>query len=78
MHSYCMRAVLPSQCHDKRSIPLLASSLCPSSHLLHGASRFLGVVVRHVGEEVVGDMRIGDVMEDRVQETVTPVHSEGT
>ena len=39
-----------------------------------GAWARLGVVVRHGGEEVVRDVRVGDVVEDVVQRAVGAVH----
>mmetsp|Transcript_10478 Transcript_10478/g.18316 ORF Transcript_10478/g.18316 Transcript_10478/m.18316 type:complete len:201 (+) Transcript_10478:849-1451(+) len=46
-----------------------------SQNLLNRYRGFLGVVEGHVGEEMMGDMRVRNVMEDVVKNsTITPVH----
>ena len=56
-------------------MPSVLSLLLPYhvTDLLDSLSRLLGVVVRHVGEKVVRDVRVGDVVEDAVQEAVGAV-----
>lgn len=70
LHMLARARLLPQRAQHVAAVGLVVVA----QHTLDVGRRLLRVVVRHLAEKVVRDVRVGDVVEEHVQEAVAAVH----